>query len=63
MVGVAVAGTEAAVVEVNSRIDFVARNAEFQEIVSTIAKVAITAKGDVAARLPPLVRRRRSPSV
>jgi elongation factor Ts len=49
LVGVAVAGTEAAVVEVNSETDFVARNAEFQEIVSTIAKVAITAKGDVAA--------------
>lgn len=49
LVGVAVAGTEAAVVEVNSETDFVARNAEFQEIVSTIAQVAIAAKGDVAA--------------
>ena len=49
LVGVAVAGTEAAVVEVNSETDFVARNAEFQEIVATIAKVAIGAKGDVAA--------------
>jgi elongation factor Ts len=49
LVGVAVAGTEAAVVEVNSETDFVARNAEFQEIVATIAKVAISAKGDVAA--------------
>ncbi|MBP0649654.1 30S ribosomal protein S2, partial [Mycobacterium tuberculosis] len=31
LVGVAVAGTEAAVVEVNSETDFVARNAEFQD--------------------------------
>ena len=49
LVGVAVSGTEAALVEVNSETDFVARNAEFQEIVSTIAKVGISAKGDVAA--------------
>ena len=49
LVGVAVAGTEAAVVEVNSETDFVARNAEFQELVATVAKLGVAAKGDVAA--------------
>ena len=46
LVGVAVAGTTAAVVEVNSETDFVARNAAFQALVKNIADVAVSAKGD-----------------
>ena len=37
---------EAALVEVNSETDFVARNAEFQELVRNIAKVALAFDGD-----------------
>jgi len=46
LVGVATAGTKAAVVEVNSETDFVARNEEFQTLVGTIAKLALDADGD-----------------
>ena len=49
LVAVAISGHNGVVIELNSETDFVARNAEFQEIVATIAKVAIGAKGDVAA--------------
>jgi elongation factor Ts len=48
LVGVITAGTKAAVVEVNSETDFVARNEQFQDIVSTITKLALDADGDVA---------------
>ena len=48
LVGVAAAGAHAAVVEVNSETDFVARNDQFQDIVSNIAKLALDADGDVA---------------
>ena len=48
LVGVAAGGTHAAVVEVNSETDFVARNDQFQDIVSNIAKLALDADGDVA---------------
>lgn len=41
LVAVATAGTKAAVVEVNSETDFVARNEQFQEFVAGVAKVAI----------------------
>lgn len=41
LVGVKTGGTEGAVVEVNSETDFVARNAEFQEMVSAIAGKAL----------------------
>ncbi|MCF6303591.1 MAG: translation elongation factor Ts, partial [Devosiaceae bacterium] len=41
LVGVATNGTTGAVVEVNSETDFVARNEEFQKIVSTIATLAL----------------------
>lgn len=41
LVGVVTSGTKGAVVEVNSETDFVARNAEFQNLVSEIAKVAL----------------------
>ncbi|WP_193335692.1 translation elongation factor Ts [Devosia beringensis] len=49
LVGIASKGTTAAVVEVNSETDFVARNEQFQTIVGTIATLALEAKGDVAA--------------
>ena len=48
LVGIANAGTTAAVVEVNSETDFVARNEQFQTIVENIAKLALEANGDVA---------------
>jgi elongation factor Ts len=47
LVGVATAGTKAAVVEVNSETDFVARNEQFQTIVGNVAKLALDADGDV----------------
>jgi elongation factor Ts len=47
LVGVATAGTKAAVVEVNSETDFVARNEQFQNIVANIAKLSLDADGDV----------------
>ncbi|MBE0579270.1 translation elongation factor Ts [Devosia sp.] len=47
LVGVATSGTKAAVVEVNSETDFVARNEQFQAIVGNIAKLALDADGDV----------------
>ncbi|EXL04092.1 translation elongation factor Ts [Aquamicrobium defluvii] len=55
LIGVEQGQREAALVEVNSETDFVARNGAFQEIVSNIAKVAL-ASGDTdavaAARYP-----------
>ncbi len=47
LVGVVTDGTRAALVEVNSETDFVARNEEFQKMVAEIARVALDAKGDV----------------
>ena len=47
LVGVATVGTKAAVVEVNSETDFVARNEQFQNIVGAVAKLALDADGDV----------------
>ncbi|HEV7345317.1 MAG TPA: translation elongation factor Ts [Devosia sp.] len=47
LVGVATAGTKAAVVEVNSETDFVARNEQFQNIVANVAKLSLDAEGDV----------------
>lgn len=49
LVAVAVNGTSAAVVEINSETDFVARNDKFQAIVEESAALAIAAKGDVEA--------------
>ena len=46
LVGVAVSGTRAAVVEVNSETDFVARNDAFQALVRTVAAVAVENGGD-----------------
>lgn len=48
LVGVNIAGTNGAIVEVNSETDFVARNEQFQTIVGNVAKLAHDAKGDVA---------------
>jgi len=49
LVGVAVAGTKGAVVEVNSETDFVAKNEQFQSFVGEVAKLALDANGDVEA--------------
>jgi elongation factor Ts len=46
LVAVAVAGPRAAVVEVNSETDFVARNEAFQGLVRTVAAVAVENGGD-----------------
>ena len=45
LVGVVASGTTAAVVEVNSETDFVARNESFQHMVAEIAKLALKANG------------------
>jgi elongation factor Ts len=49
LVAVAVEGTRGVAVEVNSETDFVARNPEFQEMVSGIAKVVLSVGDDVEA--------------
>ncbi|MEM9725383.1 MAG: translation elongation factor Ts [Pseudomonadota bacterium] len=49
LVAVAADGATAAVVEVNSQTDFVARNTDFQAMVADIAQVALGVEGDVAA--------------
>ena len=51
LIGVASAGKAAAVVEVNSETDFVARNAQFQEMVTDIAQHALKAGGDITKLL------------
>jgi elongation factor Ts len=47
LIGVTTTGTAGAIVEVNSETDFVARNAQFQELVRTITSLASKAKGDL----------------
>jgi elongation factor Ts len=47
LVGISNEGTKAAIVEVNSETDFVARNDQFQAIVGNVAKLAIEAAGNV----------------
>ena len=49
LVGVAVEDRKGAVVEVNAETDFVARNDQFQNMVSEISKLALKAAGDVDA--------------
>ncbi|MCL4765998.1 MAG: elongation factor Ts [Hyphomicrobiaceae bacterium] len=51
LIGVAVEGQVGAMVEVNSETDFVARNAQFQGMVSQIARLALKAGGDLARLL------------
>ena len=47
LIGIAEQGSEAALVEVNSETDFVARNEQFQQLVRNIAGIATQAKGDL----------------
>lgn len=51
LVGVVTAGPKAAVVEVNSETDFVARNEQFQNLVKAIADVALKTGNEVDAIL------------
>ena len=51
LVGVSASGQVGAAVEVNSETDFVARNEQFQDMVTTIAGMASEADGDVAKLL------------
>ena len=56
LVGVAVAGTKGAVVEVNSETDFVAKNDQFQDFVREVTQVALANGDDLdaikAAKMP-----------
>ncbi len=47
LIGLAIKGKTGALVEVNSETDFVARNEQFQEMVSKIATLALKADGDI----------------
>jgi elongation factor Ts len=47
LIGIASEGNKAAVVEVNSETDFVARNEQFQQLVRRIAKTALSTDGSV----------------
>lgn len=51
LVGVATSGNSGSVVEVNSETDFVARNEQFQDLVTKVTSLAGAAKGDVAKLL------------
>jgi elongation factor Ts len=51
LIGVTTKGSGGAIVEVNSETDFVARNAQFQELVRGITALAPQAKGDLARLL------------
>jgi elongation factor Ts len=51
LIGVVATHRAGAMVEVNSETDFVARNAQFQELVATIARQASAAEGDVTRLL------------
>jgi elongation factor Ts len=49
LIGVAAKGKRAVMVEVNSETDFVARNADFQKLVSGVAEAALGTDGSLAA--------------
>lgn len=49
LVGVAAANGKAVVVELNSETDFVARNAEFQQLVASVAQAALGTEGTLEA--------------
>ncbi len=51
LIGVAVDGPVGSMVEVNSETDFVARNAQFQDMVRDISKLALQAGGDLSRLL------------
>jgi elongation factor Ts len=55
LIGLEVADRRGVVVEVNSETDFVARNQEFQGLVRTIARLALTSGGDLDRLLPTTV--------
>jgi len=57
LIGLAAEAKEAALVEVNSETDFVARNDQFQDMVKTIAADALKAKGDVEALAVEIARK------
>jgi elongation factor Ts len=48
LIGIAASGPRAAMVEVNSETDFVARNDQFQDLVRAIAKTALATDGSAA---------------
>lgn len=47
LVAVSVDGTEAAIIEMNSETDFVARNEQFQDLVRDVASIALKSDGNV----------------
>ena len=49
LVGIAIDGTNGALVEINAETDFVARNDTFQEFVKTAASLALNSNGDIDA--------------
>jgi elongation factor Ts len=49
LIGVASRGDKAVMVEVNSETDFVARNADFQKLVTDVAQAALATDGSLAA--------------
>lgn len=51
LVGIIAQGPKGAVTEVNSETDFVARNVQFQEMVTTITSISPAADGDIAKLL------------
>ncbi|MFP5469868.1 MAG: translation elongation factor Ts, partial [Alphaproteobacteria bacterium] len=51
LIGFAAGDKCAALIELNSETDFAARSEKFQAIVSAVAKIALDAKGDLAALL------------
>jgi elongation factor Ts len=51
LIGVASEATTGGIVEVNSETDFVARNAQFQDMVRTIAQLAVKSSGDLGKLL------------
>jgi elongation factor Ts len=56
LIGIAAAGNRAVMVEVNSETDFVARNADFQKLVTGVAQAALSTDGTLeavgAAKMP-----------
>jgi len=51
LVAVSVAGTESAIIEMNSETDFVGRNEQFQDLVRDVASIALKSDGTVAGIL------------
>ena len=56
LIGIAEGGSRAAIVELNSETDFVARNEQFQSLVTDVAKAALSTDGSLdAVKAAPLV--------